>query len=207
MDIKVYKKACTLTFEFDSSETTYGFLFNKTTGDFSNIEKVNGKITYEVDKDGIYTFILIDSDNIELPEGGIEEVINNKTIKVPGFYIGAYAWTLERYANAVLNENYTGTTLGKFYTKNTFCACKLEKCLLNLQLKVFRELVKNCGNGCKKLDESKSQRDFLFIANWIMQHLEEYDRFEELLNVYEGIQSCNSLCDSLLKDNKCGCNG
>lgn len=76
-----------------------------------------------------------------------------------------------------------------------------------MQLKVFNELVKNCGKGCKNLDEIKSQRDFLFIANWIMQHLEEYDRFEELYNVYEGIQSCNSLCSDLLKNNKCGCNG
>ena len=32
-------------------------------------------------------------------------------------------------------------------------------------MKVFRELVKTCGKGCKNLDEIKSQRDFLFIAN------------------------------------------
>lgn len=207
MDIKVFKKACTLTFEFDSSDTTYGFLYNKTTGDFSDIEKINGKITYEVDKDGIYTFVLIDSNDITLSKEGIDKTVNGKTVKVKGFYVGTYAWYLEDYATAITNENWTGPTREKFYTKNTFCACKLEKCLLNLQMKVFRELVKTCGKGCKNLDEIKSQRDFLFIANWIMHHLEEYDRFEELLEIYEGIQSCNSLCDNLLKNNKCGCNG
>lgn len=207
MDIKVYKKACTLTFEFDSSETTYGFLYNKTTGDFSDIEKVNSKISYEVDKDGVYTFILIDSNNLTLSPEGVDKEVKGKVIKVPGFYIGTYPWSLEEYANIVVREINPSVDMGTFFTKNTFCACKLEKCLLNLQMKVFRELVKTCGKGCKNLDEIKSQRDFLFIANWIMQHLEEYDRFEELLEIYQGIQSCNSLCNNLLKNNKCGCNG
>ena len=40
-----------------------------------------------------------------------------------------------------------------------------------------------------------------------MQHLEEYDRFDELLEIYKNLQTCNSLCDSLLANNKCGCNG
>lgn len=207
MDIKVYKKACTLTFEFDSSETTYGFLYNKTTGDFSDIEKVNSKISYEVDKDGIYTFVLINSNNLTLSPEGIDKEIKGKIVKVPGFYIGTYGWSLEDYVSAIADKNWTGPARENYFTKNTFCACKLEKCLLNLQMKVFRELVKTCGKGCKNLDEIKSQRDFLFIANWIMQHLEEYDRFEELLEIYQGIQSCNSLCNNLLKNNKCGCNG
>ena len=165
MDIKVYKKACTLTFEFDSSETTYGFLYNKTTGDFSDIEKVNSKISYEVDKDGVYTFILIDSNNLTLSPEGVDKEVKGKVIKVPGFYIGAYPWSLEEYANIVVREINPSVDMGTFFTKNTFCACKLEKCLLNLQMKVFRELVKTCGKGCKNLDEIKSQRDFLFIAN------------------------------------------
>ena len=207
MDIKVYKKACTLTFEFDSSETTYGFLYNKTTGDFSDIEKVNSKISYEVDKDGIYTFVLINSNNLTLSPEGVDKEIKGKVVKVPGFYIGTYGWSLEDYVSAIADKNWTGPARENYFTKNTFCACKLEKCLLNLQMKVFRELVKTCGKGCKNLDEIKSQRDFLFIANWIMQHLEEYDRFEELLEIYQGIQSCNSLCNNLLKNNKCGCNG
>lgn len=207
MDIKVYKKACTLTFEFDSSETTYGFLYNKTTGDFSDIEKVNSKISYEVDKDGIYIFVLIDSNNLTLSPEGVDKEIKGKIVKVPGFYIGTYGWSLEDYVSAIADKNWTGPARENYFTKNTFCACKLEKCLLNLQMKVFRELVKTCGKGCKNLDEIKSQRDFLFIANWIMQHLEEYDRFEELLEIYQGIQSCNSLCNNLLKNNKCGCNG
>ena len=165
MDIKVYKKACTLTFEFDSSETTYGFLYNKTTGDFSDIEKVNSKISYEVDKDGIYTFVLIDSNNLTLSPEGVDKEINGKIVKVPGFYIGTYGWPLEDYAREIESENWTGPARENYFTKNTFCACKLEKCLLNLQMKVFRELVKTCGKGCKNLDEIKSQRDFLFIAN------------------------------------------
>ena len=39
MDIKVFKKACILTFEFEHRDNTYGFLVNKTSGEFSPIEK------------------------------------------------------------------------------------------------------------------------------------------------------------------------
>lgn len=206
MDIKVSKKACKLTFEFDSSDITYGFLMNITTGEFSNIEKVDGSASYEVGEDGIYKFFLIESEDFHF---GLE-LRGAEVTDYQGFYIGTRYFTLEEYAEnveSVENGVYVGLNLGNFYTKKTFCACKLEKCLLNLQMKTFRELLKNCGNGCKNLDEIKSQRDFLFIANWIMQHLEEYDRFEELLEVYKGIQSCKNLCSDLLANNKCKCNG
>lgn len=193
MDITVTKKGCTLTFRFDYSDCTYGFLVNKTAGEFSNIEQFKGVASFEVDKDGIYEFVLIHSEHLTLTESG--------------FKIGTHEWTVSDYFDAIHVEGSPIIEVGNFYTKNIFCICKLEKCLLSLQLKVFNELVKNCGKGCKNLDEIKSQRDFLFIANWIMQHLEEYDRFEELYNIYEGIQSCNSLCSDLLKNNKCGCNG
>lgn len=194
MDIKVYKKACTLTFEFDKGDNLYGFLLNKTSGDHSELEKFDkGYASYEVDKDGIFIFHLIESNNI--------------TITDTGFKIGSRDWTVEEYVQAS-NEDITSfLNTENLSTKTTFCACKLEKCLLNLQMKVFRELLKNCGKGCKSLDEIKSQRDFLFIANWIMKHLEEYDRFEELLEIYEGLRTCKSLCDDLLANNKCKCNG
>ena len=194
MDIKVFKKACILTFEFEHRDNTYGFLVNKTSGEFSPIEKFDSVASFEVDRDGIYVFVLIDSDNITL--------INDTTFK-----IYEAEWTLEDYYNAISGDSNPIKDTGDFYTKFTFCACKLEKCLLSLQIKVFNELVKNCGKGCKSLDELKGQRDFLFIAKWIMDHLEEYDRFEELMNIYEGIQSCGSLCNDLLKNKKCKCNG
>ena len=152
MDIKVYKKACTLTFEFDKGDNLYGFLLNKTSGDHSELEKFdNGYASYEVDKDGIFIFYLIESNNI--------------TIADSGFKSGSRNLTVEEYVQAS-NEDITSfLNTENLSTKTTFCACKLEKCLLNLQMKVFRELLKNCGKGCKSLDEIKSQRDFLFIAN------------------------------------------
>lgn len=194
MDIKVFKKACILTFEFEHLDNTYGFLVNKTSGEFSPIEKFDSIASFEVDKDGIYEFVLIESDGLTIVDD------NN-------FKIYEAEWSLEDYYNAIAEGANPIKDRGDFYTKITFCACKLEKCLLPLQMKVFNELVKNCGKGCKNLDELKAQRDFLFIANWIMEHLEEYDRFEELMNIYEGIQSCSSLCNDLLKNKKCKCNG
>lgn len=194
MNLKVFKKACTLTFEFDSHDHTYGFLVNKTSGEFSDIEKFKATASFEVDKDGVYEFVLIYSYFLTIVDG-------------KHFKIGMKDWSLEDYYNAISTEGYPILEVGNFYTKSTFCACKLQKCLLSLQMKTFNELKKSCGKGCKNLDEIKSQRDFLFIANWIMEHLEEYDRFDDLMTIYEGIQSCHSLCSDLLKDNKCKCNG
>lgn len=207
MDITVTKKGCKLTFKFDHSNNTYGFLRNTITSEFSDIEKFDSVASFEVDSDGIYEFILIDSEGLTIPENKLVEIEGKL---VPGFKDYGYSWTYDDYVEAIRTVEAGGipkNNPGNFSTKKVFSTCKLEKCLLSLQLKVFNELVKNCGKGCKNLDEIKSQRDFLFIANWIMQHLEEYDRFEELYNIYEGIQSCNSLCNDLLKNNKCGCNG
>ena len=66
MDIKVFKKACTLTFEFDHHNHTYGFLVNKTNGEFSKIEKFIHRASFEVDKDGVYEFILIYSHHLTI---------------------------------------------------------------------------------------------------------------------------------------------
>ena len=193
-DIKVYKKACTLTFEFSKKDDLYGFLLNKTSGDHSEIEQYNkGYASFEVDKDGVFVFYLIESEHLTITENG--------------FKIGSRNWTVEEYIQASDDNITSFVELGDHTTKTTFCACKLEKCLLNLQMKAFRELLKNCGKGCKNLDEIKSQRDFLFIANWLMEHLEEYDRFEELIEIYESLRTCHSLCDDLLANNKCKCNG
>lgn len=208
MDITVTKKGCKLTFKFNPSDDTYGFLVNTITEEFSDIEKFNSIASFEVDADGIYEFILIESKGLTIPENKLVEDENGNL--VPGFKIYNHSWPFIKYYHSIHTEELGGSTIhdtGNFSTKKVFSTCKLEKCLLSLQLKVFNELVKNCGKSCKNLDETKSQRDFLFIANWIMQHLEEYDRFEELYNIYEGIQSCNSLCSDLLKNNKCGCNG
>ena len=69
-------------------------------------------------------------------------------------------------------------------------------------------MLKNCGSSKCKNDEVKSQRDFLFIAVWLMEHYIELGNIEKAQAIYERLKGCGDLCQSLLNDKKsCGCNG
>jgi hypothetical protein len=69
-------------------------------------------------------------------------------------------------------------------------------------------MLKNCGKALCKNDDIKSQRDFLFIAVWLMEHYIELGNIEMAESIYERIKGCGNLCQNLLNDKRsCGCNG
>ncbi len=131
---------------------------------------------------------------------------NDISLQNGNLRIGSVSYTVKEFIDAV-ESGVVGFNNAKLDTDEIFCNCKLKKCLLNLQMKVFQEMLKNCGSMRCKNDELKAQRDFLFIANWLMEHLAEEDKVEQLHNIYEGILSCGSICDDLLDNKNCGCNG
>ena len=67
---------------------------------------------------------------------------------------------IESERNDVWNPEY----IGEYEIDETFSICKLKKCLAELELKTFQDMLKNCGKAICKNDDVKSQRDFLFIA-------------------------------------------
>ena len=89
IDIKVFKKACVLTFEFDKGNNLYGFLIGKTSKEMSNIEQFkDGYAAFEVENDDIFYFILIKSDNLTICDVTYTE--NGKEYTEPGFKIGNF---------------------------------------------------------------------------------------------------------------------
>jgi hypothetical protein len=69
-------------------------------------------------------------------------------------------------------------------------------------------MLKNCGSIKCKNDEVKAQRDFLFIAVWLMEHYIELGNIEKAQAIYDSLKGCGNLCQNLINDNKsCGCNG
>jgi pentatricopeptide repeat protein len=69
-------------------------------------------------------------------------------------------------------------------------------------------MLKNCGSIKCKDNEIRSQRDFIFIAVWLIEHYLELGNIEKARAIYESIKSCGSICNDLLKNkNNCGCNG
>ena len=78
--------------------------------------------------------------------------------------IDSRSYTVQEFIDAV-ESGVFGFNNAKLDTDEIFCNCKLKKCLLNLQMKVFQEMLKNCGKIRCKNDDLRAQRDFLFIAN------------------------------------------
>lgn len=86
-------------------------------------------------------------------------LLNNGNLRINGREL-----TPQELVDAIGLEqaNILGTT--DYESEEIFCMCKLKKCLIELQKKIFQEMLKNCGSRSCKSDEYKSQRDFLFIA-------------------------------------------
>ena len=74
-------------------------------------------------------------------------------------------FTAEDLVDAI-EQRHLFNKLGSAQTSSEeiFCICKLKNCLLELQKKIFQDMLKNCGTRSCKTNEYKSQRDFLFIA-------------------------------------------
>lgn len=99
--------------------------------------------------------------------------------------------------------------LTDFFAEEFFSICNLNKCVSKVQKKYILEHADDCGSmRCRKgSDSDKANRDFLFIASYLLDHyiqLRDFDQAEELLNT---IQTCgSSLCGENANLN-CGCNG
>ena len=94
--------------------------------------------------------------------------------------------------------------------KEFFSICNLNNCVAKLQKQYILSHADDCGSTvCKKgSDSNKANRDFLFIASYLLDHYiakEDFDQAEELLDT---IRSCgNLLCKDHDNLNSCGCNG
>ena len=197
-NINVYMTGCHLVVEIpDGTPDIYQVLFNTSTEECSDIIPYNDPFESEMEKDGIYRYCIVKASNAVLKNGKL--LINGKEL------------TNKELADAISLQNtlVLGNYVDSSFFDDIFCICKLKKCLSDLQLKVFRDLVKNCGSSkCKNGDELKAQRDFLFLAVWLMEHLIDAGKSELVRDIFDSLQSCGSICGNLLKSNKnCGCNG
>lgn len=196
-NINVYMTGCHLVIESNGTPNTYQVLFNTITEDCSEIIPWTGTLESEMEEDGIYRICLIDDPNAVLRDGKL--------------LINGHELSNKDLANAIANKNTAvlGNLVDNSFSDEIFCICKLKKCLLNLEMQVFNNLVKTCGSSkCKSQDELKAQRDFIFLAVWLMEHLIDAGKSELVRDIYESMQSCGSICGNLLKSKKgCGCNG
>lgn len=197
-EIETYIDGCDLTITLvDGNSDFYQVLCNTFTGEVSDIVRFSGSFKYTLKSDGVYKFYVLKDSSAEL----IDNVLT----------IGGKSYTPSELVDALESRIVFFTS--EVDSETLFCDCKLRECLMKLQKKIFLEQLKNCGtskfgNNCQnKLDELKSQRDFLFIAHWLMEHLLEEDKLTQLRAIFDGIFTCGSICGDLLNSVNCGCNG
>lgn len=196
--IDTYIDGCNLTITLlDGNSDFYQVLCNTFTGEVSNIVRFSGSFTYNLTSDGIYKFYIVRDPNASLNRNVL--TINSKGY-TPSDLIDAIESGMIGFDAEVDYEE-------------IFCDCKLRECLAKLQKKVFFEQLKNCGKSrtggsCQStLDDLKSQRNFLFIAHWLIEHLAMGDKSSSIRKIYEGLAKCGSICGDLLHSVNCGCNG
>jgi len=190
-NVKFYMNGCRLIIDIEGgTPDIYLVLLNTNNKEHSDILKWTGTFEFDMEKDGIYKVFILKNANAVLNDSKL--TIDNEVYDV------------ERFVDT-LESNIV--SIGESFTEEIFCICNLKKCLLSLQTKAFNKLLKNCGSIKCKDDEIKSQRDFIFLAVWLMEHLIEQNQPERAKEIYESIQSCGSICNNMLKSNNCGCNG
>lgn len=192
---EIYTKGCRLYIKFiDEPVDMYQYIFNPDTKEFSEIYSCESGMEYEFDEDGVYYIVTYKNPNAVLSDGKL--TIDSRCYD---------AETLQSALEAPISI--IGDRI--FDINETLSICKLRKCLMNLEMKVFQDLLKSCGSTrCAKNDEIRSQRDFIFIAVWLIEHYLELGNLEKARTIYESIRSCGSLCNDLLNNkNECGCNG
>lgn len=190
--IKFYMQGCHLTVEIeDGTPDIYLLLRNTDTEWYSEIYRYTKPITFDLKLDGIYRIYIIKSQSATL---------NNDILK-----IGTEEYTPFRLIKTF--DLGSISIVDDYFSEEIFSICKLRKCLLNLQMKMFYNNVKNCGlNKCES-EELRGQRDFLFIAVWLMEKLLEEGKDEKVREIYKSLRTCKSICEELSETNNCGCNG
>ena len=144
----VYVRGCYLGTKIcGNTSDTYQFVFNPDTAEFSDIYSYHNGLEFEIDDDGLYRIVTLQNNNAELTDSGLK--------------IGSRTYDSQELLNAIESNL---VNVGIYDINDTFCICKLKKCLSELEMKMFQEMLKNCGSSICKNEEIKSQRDFLFIA-------------------------------------------
>lgn len=191
---EIYMRGCHLGVRLlDDPSNVYVFVFNSETKEFSDIYPYEEGLEFELENDGLYQIVIFKNSAAELSDEGM--TISSRT-----------------YSTQELLESIESGWIGVSDITpdidEMLCICSLKKCLAKLELQVFQEMLKNCGSINCKDSEIKSQRDFLFIAVWLIEHYLELGNIEKARAIYESIRSCGSICGNLLKNkNNCGCNG
>ena len=191
----IYMNGCHLVIKlYGDTQNMYQFVFNPDTAEFSDIYSYEDGLEFEIEEDGAYSVVTIKNPIAELVDNGLQ--------------IGSRVYSAQELTEIISLENQI-IEIGEWDLDSTFSICKLKKCLANLELKTFQELLKNCGKmNCKNGDDVKSQRDFLFIAVWLIEHYIELGNIEMAKSIYDRLKGCGNLCQDLLNDKRsCGCNG
>jgi hypothetical protein len=150
----IYMNGCHLvTRLYGDTQNMYQFVFNPETAEFSDIYACEDGLEFEIENDGLYRVVTIKNPNVSLVDEGLQ--------------IGTNVYSAEQLAEVIANDNNSYNPIfssTEYDVDDTFSICKLKKCLAQLELKIFQEMLKNCGSIKCKNDEVKAQRDFLFIA-------------------------------------------
>ena len=192
----IYMKGCHLITKFcGDTSNMYQFVFNPDTAEFSDIYACGIGLEFEIEEDGAYTIVTLQNEDAELVENGIK--------------IGSRVYTAEEIASIISDEAYyNAINIGLYDIDETFSICKLKKCLANLEMKVFQEMLDNCGKIKCRNSEPRTQIDFLFTGVWLIEHYIELGNIERARAIYERLKGCGDLCKNLLNDKRsCGCNG
>lgn len=193
---KIYMKGCNLVTTVAGCPTDmYQFIFNPETGDHSDISPCGNGLEFELKDDGVYRVVTLQ--------------VENATIIPDGIKIGSREYTVEEILDLINSNAYsTILNIGTYDIDDTISICNLKKCLAELEMKMYRDMLKHCGDIVCKNDEVKAQRDFLFIGVWLIEHYIEVGNIEKAQVVYNSLKGCGNLCGNLLNNKKgCGCNG
>ena len=104
-------------------------------------------------------------------------------------------------------REYISAFIEYFYEKELFTICKLDRCLFELQRKIFFDGLKNCDFGaCSLTKQLKLQRDFLFASVYVLKYLIDIGNYLEAQRIIESLATCGGLCDDSLGVNHRRCN-
>jgi hypothetical protein len=88
--------------------------------------------------------------------------------------------------------------------KKVFSACKMQKCLVNLQKQLLMSS-HFCNSGSCDVDQSlRDKRDFLFSAMYVFDYLKDLGNFTEAQRILDNMSSCDTICKDNFNNCSCG---
>jgi hypothetical protein len=147
---EIYMRGCHLGVRLlDDPSDIYVFVFNPETEEYSDIYPYEIGLEFELENDGLYQVVILKNSAAELSDEGL--------------VIGSRTYDSEELLKAI-ESGRIGVSEITPDIDEMLCICSLKKCLANLELQVFQDMLKNCGSIKCKDNEIRSQRDFIFIA-------------------------------------------